>query len=95
LSFKEATLEVEDFKKVPDVQLYYSKATNSLCLQAKNEILKKITLYNIMGQQCKQWILKPTDEKKLALIVRDIPMGVYMVKVETSVQTVSKKLIVY
>lgn len=95
LSFKEATLEVEDFKKVPDVQLYYSKATNSLCLQAKNEILKKITLFNIMGQQCKQWILKPTGEKKLALIVREIPMGVYMVKVETSVQTVSKKLIIY
>ena len=95
LSFKEATLNLDTYNTSSDIQLYYSKDTGSLNIESQQDVLKRITIYNLLGQQYKQWIVKPKGKKKLAFTMRDIPLGVYMVKVETITKDVTKKLIIY
>jgi len=95
LSFKEGVLAVEDFEKAPDIQLYYSKHASRLYVASTNENLEKITVYNLLGQQCKQWEIKTTAKKKISMDIQNIPTGIYLVQVKTNVKTISKKLMIY
>ncbi len=94
LSFKKGTLSVADYSQKDRMQLYYSKLDNRLQLETKNELVKKVIVYNNIGQLCQQWKLDSNKKYRFSLPLQDLAIGMYIVKVETNARTITKKIMI-
>jgi len=95
LSFKKATLGIEEQTLTDEIQLYYSKNNSALHLKSKKGEIQKVTLYNLIGQKLQQWHIKNSLQTNLKLKVNTLPMGLYIVKIKTKAAVLVKKIVIH
>jgi len=95
LSFKNSTLSVDGFNAADRIQLYHSKQDNSLQLETKNELVQKVIVYNNIGQLCQQWKFDSNKTYRFSLPLKDLAIGLYIVKVETNARVITKKIMIF
>lgn len=93
--FKQAeVLSTEENEILNNLSIYYNKNNEQLNIQiAKNLEVKKVSLYNILGQEVKNWNTNLEQTNKLKLTVKNLSKAVYIVKIKTNRGDVSKKIL--
>ena len=73
--------------------VYSDNANNDIVIKNNNnQIIKKVELYNLLGQKVKEW--KNLDQNfETRLITNELPSAVYVIKITTDKSNLSKKLI--
>jgi hypothetical protein len=79
-----------DTQSESEVRIYPNPCNDLLKIES-SEDLGLISLYNSFGELI---LKKKVDEKQLEIPVSAYPAGVYMIRVETDVETISKKIVV-
>ncbi|WP_288955736.1 T9SS type A sorting domain-containing protein [uncultured Polaribacter sp.] len=96
LSFKPSnTLSVDDVI-INSTTKIYTDNKNKLLVISKNEdiFIKKVQLYSILGRKISHWIIKEQEDKKQLKIQRELPTGVYIVKLNTNKGEISRKVVI-
>ncbi|MBL4643766.1 MAG: T9SS type A sorting domain-containing protein, partial [Flavobacteriaceae bacterium] len=97
ISFNSVALSVDAILE-NQVALYYNKNAKELQIKMKSNMdVKKISLWNLLGQEVKSWKGKDlkTSDQTLKLKTGLLPAAVYVVKLQTFTGVVSKKIMVY
>jgi hypothetical protein len=90
------TLSVED-KIAENIIVNYLSSTNEIYVKTINSIdIRQIYLINLLGQTIKSWNAAnlPMSNNEIRIPVSRISEGNYILKVETSMNTVNKKVII-
>ncbi|MGM5470094.1 LamG-like jellyroll fold domain-containing protein [Flavobacteriaceae bacterium LMO-SS05] len=90
------TLSVED-KVAQNIIVNYLSSTNEIYVKTINSIeIRQIYLINMIGQTIKSWNATnfPMSNDEIRIPVSNISEGNYILKVETSLNTVNKKIII-
>jgi hypothetical protein len=90
------TLSVED-KIAEHIIVNYLSSTNEIYVKTINNIdIRQIYLINLLGQTIKSWNATnlPMSNNEIRIPISKISEGNYILKVETSMNTVNKKVII-
>ncbi|KIA85151.1 hypothetical protein OA85_12140 [Flavobacterium sp. AED] len=97
LRFTDKTLSVDE-KIINDNAIKITHLQNGNTLVINNNLLdatvKKVTLFNIIGQSISTWEIKNQDQKNIQLPIKKISSGVYIAKIQTTKGDFSNKIIV-
>ena len=96
LRFKDNTLNVEQNTISDAIQINHIQNDNSLLIINKslNTIVEKVILYTILGQPISNWKIENQDQQNIKIPIKNLNSGIYIVKLQTSNEEVSKKVIV-
>ncbi|WP_051929313.1 LamG-like jellyroll fold domain-containing protein [Flavobacterium sp. 83] len=87
-----------DVKTMNDNTITITHLQNGNILVINNNILdatvKKVTLFNSIGQSISTWDIKNQDQKNIQLPIKKISSGVYIAKIQTTKGGFSKKIII-
>ncbi|SDX53624.1 LamG-like jellyroll fold domain-containing protein [Flavobacterium degerlachei] len=96
LRFSEKTLNVDEFNLSEGISVYYTN--NNKILNIENnfieETVDKIFLFNMLGQSIANWDVKERKQNNIQIPIKNMPSGVYIVKLKTSNGDFSKKIII-
>ena len=95
LRFKDKTLKVEQHS-IEDIKITHVQNGNLLVIN--NNLLdvtvEKATLYNILGQSISTWNIENQNQENIRIPVKNLSSGVYVIKVKTTNDNFSKKIII-
>ena len=93
--FGESSLGTNQSTLEADMKIYTDKnAKEIVILNNKNQNIKKVELYNLLGQQVKLWSNLGNDTNQ-RLQTNSFSEGVYVVKITTDTEEISKKIILF
>ena len=79
-----------------EVKITYIQNNNILIIN--NNIsdvpVQKVTLFNVLGQAIENWGVEDKEQTNIQIPIKNMPSGIYIVKVKTSKGESSKKIIV-
>ena len=95
LRFKDKTLKVEQHS-IEDIKITHVQNGNLLVIN--NNLLdvtvEKASLYNILGQSISTWNIENQNQENIRIPVKNLSSGVYVIKVKTTNDNFSKKIII-
>ena len=91
--FKENSLSTDDVV-LNDKKIFFDSSRNEIVINNLSDaILKKVELYNILGQKTQSWN-KIENQQENRFLVNKAPTNIYFVRVKTNKGTLSKKIII-
>jgi hypothetical protein len=97
LKFTNKTLSVDE-KTIQDNALKITHVQNGNLIIINNNTadttVKKVTLFNIIGQSISTWKIENQDQQNIQLPLKKASSGVYIVKLQTTNGDFSKKIII-
>ena len=96
LRFTDKTLSMEDFNLSESILVYFSNNTKILNIENKfiGETVNKVFLFNLLGQSITNWDVKERKQSNIQIPIKNIPSGVYVVRLKTTKGDFSKKIII-
>ncbi|MCG1036972.1 LamG-like jellyroll fold domain-containing protein [Polaribacter sargassicola] len=96
LAFKEeSSLNVDDDILESNIYVFLDNTTKEIVINNTSNLeLKKVQLFNLLGQKVDQWSDLNLDIKENRLKTRNLVNTVYIIKIETDKGKVSKKILV-
>jgi hypothetical protein len=96
LRFTARTLAVEDQTVPGGIMVYFTNKTKVLNISNPfiDAAISTISLFNILGQSITNWDVEDRDQNTIQIPIKNIPSGVYIVKMKTTKGDVSKKIII-
>jgi hypothetical protein len=93
LIFGGTALGVDDEEILNKIFVYADNTNNDIVIKNNNnETIKKIEIYNLLGQKIKEW--KNLDQKfETRLSISELSSAVYLIKLSTDKGAISKKII--
>ena len=95
LRFKDKTLKLEQHS-IDEIKITHVQNGNLLVIN--NNLLdvtvEKATLYNILGQSISTWNIENQNQENIRIPVKNLSSGVYVIKVKTTNDNFSKKIII-
>lgn len=95
LRFKDKTLKLEQHS-IDEIKIAHIQNGNMLVIN--NNLLdvavEKVTLYNILGQSISNWKIENQEQENIRIPVKNLSSGVYVIKVKTTNDNFSKKIII-
>ncbi|WP_366187132.1 HYR domain-containing protein [Flavobacterium ovatum] len=78
------------------VKIYFSKESYSININnyIENDIVKKVTLFNSLGQIIKTWEIDKSNQETIQLPIKKVSSGVYIVKTKTNQGSFDTKIII-
>ncbi|MFV5689057.1 PKD-like domain-containing protein [Flavobacterium sp. ZT3R25] len=96
LQFTNKTLGVDENNLNDGLMILYS--TNYKVLIIQNKVLdltvNDVRLFNLLGQAVANWDVKNENQNRIQISIKNLPSGVYIVKLKTSKGDYSKKIII-
>lgn len=97
LRFSDKTLKVDEFNLYKGISVYYTN--NNKMLNIENNFLEetvdKIFLFNLLGQSIANWDVKERKQNNIQIPIKNMPSGMYIVKLKTTNGDFSKKIIIH
>ncbi|MCL7765390.1 T9SS type A sorting domain-containing protein, partial [Polaribacter sp. Z014] len=96
LAFKEATvLGLDEDTLTADTNIYADNENHKIVISKNNEVqINKVELYDILGKKVRLWEMKEQKTTYQLDINKQIPTGVYIVKMNTNKGTINKKVVI-
>ena len=96
LTFKESSaLSLEDEILAAYTNIYADNENNQIVISKNSEVaIKKVELFNVLGKKVSLWNIKEQKETYQLDIKKQIPTGVYIVKMNTNKGTINKKVVI-
>jgi hypothetical protein len=90
------TLEIGDVDKEDGILVFYSNNYKTVIIKNNtiDSTVNSVALFNMTGQNIDHWDVKDREQTNIQIPVKNIPSGVYIVKVKTTKGESSKKIIV-
>ena len=77
-----------------DLLAYFDASTKELVVKNNSQFeTKKISLYSVLGKQVQSWS-QNNNQQETRLAIKKLSTAVYIVKIETTNGTYSKKIII-
>lgn len=92
----ETLLEVEESNSNDGIIVLFSNNYNMLIIR-NNELdstVNTVSLYNILGQHITNWDVEDKEQTNIQIPIKNMPSGIYIVKVKTSKGESSKKIVI-
>ena len=94
LVFVEQVLSVDEVELESGITVFMNNTASTINITKTIDAeVKKITLYNYIGQTIQTWI-NNLSNNEISLPVNETSTGAYILKIETENKTISKKLII-
>jgi hypothetical protein len=92
----DTTLSIDDTDQEDGILVFYSNNYKTLIIKNKvmDSIVKSVALFNMAGQNIEKWDVKDSGQTNIQIPIKNIPSGIYIVKVKTTKGESSKKIIV-
>lgn len=94
--FTDKTLKVDDFTLAESILIYFTN--NTKILNIKNNFIEgtvnKVFLFNLLGQSITNWDVEDQKQNNIQIPIKNVPSGVYIVKVKTTKGVFSKKIVI-
>ncbi|MFV8388028.1 PKD-like domain-containing protein [Flavobacterium sp. LB1P71] len=96
LQFTNKTLDVDENNLNDGLMILYSNNYKVLIIQNKvlNLTVNDVRLFNLLGQAVANWDVKNENQNRIQIPIKNLPSGVYIVKLKTSKGDYSKKIII-
>ncbi|WP_379855865.1 LamG-like jellyroll fold domain-containing protein [Flavobacterium xylosi] len=96
LRFADKTLKVDDFTLPESILVYFTNNTKTLNIKNKfiDGTVNKVFLFNLLGQSITNWDVEDQKQNNIQIPIKNVPSGVYIVKVKTTKGDFSKKIII-
>jgi hypothetical protein len=96
LRFADKTLKVDDFILPENIFIYFTNNTKTLNIKNNftDGTVNKVFLFNLLGQAIANWDVEEQKQNNIQIPVKNVPAGVYIVKVKTTKGVFSKKIII-
>ncbi|WP_418263734.1 immunoglobulin domain-containing protein [Flavobacterium faecale] len=97
LRFENKTIVNTEDKEIKEgITVYFSEESYSININnyIYNDIVKKVTLFNSLGQIIKSWGIEKTNQETIVLPLKKVSSGVYIVKTKTSHSSLDTKVII-
>ncbi|MFE3870907.1 PKD-like domain-containing protein [Flavobacterium sp. ZS1P70] len=96
LRFADKTLKVDDFILPENIFIYFTNNTKTLNIKNNfiNGTVNKVFLFNLLGQAIANWDVEEQKQNSIQIPIKNVPSGVYFVKVKTTKGVFSKKIII-
>jgi hypothetical protein len=96
LRFADKTLKADDFTLAENILIYFTNNTKTLNI--KNNFIEgtvnKVFLFNLLGQSITNWDVEDQKQNNIQIPIKNVPSGVYIVKVKTTKGVFSKKIVI-
>ncbi len=89
-------IELSPIDEIENTYVNYLNITNEIYIHVPNTIdVKKVYLINLLGQIENSWnVLNTSFTSEIKIPVKNISNGIYIIRVETNVNIINKKIIV-
>lgn len=96
LRFVNPNLSTPEFinKEIINVNYNANNSTIMVNNNSKDNLIKTISLYNILGQNSSTWNIDTNDQTRISIPVIGTSTGTYIVKVQTTKGDINKKIII-
>jgi hypothetical protein len=96
LQFTNKTLSIDENGTNDGMLVLYSNNYNVLIIQNKvlDNVVKEVHLFNLLGQELTKWNVEDMEQTRIQLPIKNLPSGVYIVKLKTTKGAYSKKIII-
>ena len=96
LRYTDKTLSIDDTDKEDGILVFYSNNYKTLIIKNKvmDSTVNSVALFNMAGQNIEKWDVKDSGQTNIQIPIKNIPSGIYIVKVKTTKGESSKKIIV-
>ncbi|WP_205860454.1 T9SS type A sorting domain-containing protein, partial [Polaribacter sp. 11A2H] len=89
------TLDLEDEILAAYTNIYADNKNNQIVISINNEIeINKVELFDILGKKVSLWNIKEQKETYQLGIKKQLPTGIYIVKMDTDKGTINKKVVI-
>jgi hypothetical protein len=91
------TLSIDENNKTTDaIKIAHIQNSNTLKINnnSTENVVEKVTLFNINGQTIANWNVENQDQQNIQLPIKNVSSGVYIAKLTTKNGDLSKKLII-
>jgi hypothetical protein len=95
LAFTPTTaLSLEDAILSEYTNIYADNTNNEIVISKKNNVnINKVVLFDILGKEVSNWAIKEQKTTYMLQIDKQIPIGIYIVKVNTNFGQIHKKIV--
>jgi len=92
----ETFLEVAESNSNDGIIVLFSNNYHTLIIRNNDldSTVNKVSLFNILGQHIMNWDVKDKEQTNIQIPIKNMPSGIYVVKVKTSKGESSKKIII-
>jgi hypothetical protein len=96
LRYTDKTLSIDDTYQEDGILVFYSNNYKTLIIKNKvmDSTVNSVALFNMAGQNIEKWDVKDNGQTNIQIAIKNIPSGIYIVKVKTTKGESSKKIIV-
>jgi hypothetical protein len=76
--------------------MFYSKNYKTLIIKNYNleSTINTVSLFNMLGQAISNWDVEDKEQSNIQIPIKNLPSGIYIVKVKTSKGESSKKIVI-
>ena len=96
LTFNNGTLSTGDYDLDNEIAVAFTNAQNLLTI--KNNLtdvrVETVSIFTILGQTLATWNVENETQTNISLPVSNVSTGTYIVRVQTTAGTISKKIII-
>ncbi|SEA91110.1 hypothetical protein SAMN05443667_111142 [Flavobacterium gillisiae] len=96
LRFTDRKLTVEDYTRTGGIIVYFTNNTKVLNINNPfiDATISTVSLFNTLGQSINNWDVEDRNQGNIKIPIKNLPSGVYIVKMKTTKGDVSKKIII-
>jgi hypothetical protein len=96
LKFESQALNIDEADKNDGILVLYSRNYKTLIIKNNDldSTVKTVALYNMLGQAISNWDVEDKEQTNIQIPIKNMPSGIYIVKVKTSKGESSKKIII-
>ncbi|MFT5266460.1 MAG: hypothetical protein ACI8YQ_005225 [Polaribacter sp.] len=96
IRFAGKTLDVDEYNLPESILVYFTNKEKVLNIENNfiDGTVNKIYLFNILGQTIFDWDVKEREQTNIKIPIKNMPSGIYIVKLKTTKGDFSKKIII-
>lgn len=96
LTFQNGTLSSSEFELQNQIIVAHTAADNLLTIKntTPDNTVESVSLYTILGQTLATWNVEKQTQNNITLPMSNVSTGTYIVRVQTTLGTISKKIII-
>lgn len=96
LTFQNETLSASEFELQNQIVIAHTATDNLLTIKntTPDNTVETVSLYTILGQTLATWNVENQTQNNITLPMSNVSTGTYIVRVQTSLGTISKKIII-
>jgi len=96
LTFQNHALSASDFELENQIAVAYTNANNLLTIKntMNDNTVETVSLFTILGQTLASWNVENQTQNNISIPMSNVSTGTYIVRVQTTQGTISKKIII-